>query len=36
MVSETTRLQFYITTYSGKDKHEGRHFIKKESSKYEG
>ena len=29
MVSEAARLQFYFMTYSEKDKHKGRHFVKK-------
>ena len=34
MIPEIPILQFYSMTYSGKDKHKGRHFVKKRSSKY--
>ena len=32
MVSETTRLQLYLTTYPRKDKYESRHIVKKRES----
>ena len=34
MVLEVTRLQLYVEAYTGKDKYEGRHPFKKESSEY--
>ena len=36
MVSEAARLHFYFMTYSEKDKHKDRYFVKKGSSKYKG
>jgi len=35
MVLEVAKLRLYIETYTGKDKHKGRHPIKKGSSEYE-
>ena len=34
MVLEVTRLRLYVEAYTRKDRHEGRHPIKKGSSKY--
>ena len=34
MVPEVTRLRFYSTTYSGKDKYKSKNFVKKRSSGY--
>ena len=34
MVPKVTRLRFYSTTYSGKDKYKSKNFVKKRSSGY--
>ena len=34
IVLKAVGLQFYLTTYSRENKHEGKHFVKKRSSKY--
>ena len=36
MVPQVTRLRFHIETYTGKDKHKGRHTFKKRSSEHQG
>ena len=36
MVLETTRLQFSIMTYTGKNKHESGHFVQEGPSEYKG
>ena len=36
IVLEAAGLQFHLMTYSGENKHEGRHFVKEISSKYKG
>ena len=36
MVLEVAGLWFHLITYSGENKHKGRHFVKERSSKYEG
>ena len=35
MVPQVTGLRFHIETYTGQDKHEGRHPVKKRSSKHQ-